>query len=349
MKDPFLLNSASIPVSYAVILLEIMAKKGIDSTDLLRKSRIAHQALLQDRITPKQWSRLVWESLQLADHDGLGYEYGLALRLTAHGPMGFALMSCANLKQAIELVLQFFTMRLRHYQVTFYENSNQSSLEIAELHPVIASQAEQIFVLRRFFYECIMIGAVQTAKFLTHESYSKVSIDFDWSEPDYHHKYRNILPNIQFNQSHNMIHLETKILYVSIYMADPIAYQQALQQCKIEQQYFVQKISDITLQVKSRLILAPHQGYPCLEEIAESMAVSSRTLKRNLQNVGTTYSNLLDEVRLHDAKDLLTKSDMSIQQIAAYLGYEQPTNFTRAFKKWVGILPSVFRENTLPN
>ncbi|HJF28306.1 AraC family transcriptional regulator [Acinetobacter sp. RF15A] len=344
MKDPFLLNSASIPVSYAVILLEIMAKKGIDSTDLLRKSRIPHQALLQDRITPRQWSRLVWESLQLTDHDGLGYEYGVALRLTAHGPMGFALMSCANLKQAIELVLQFFTMRLRHYQITFHENPNQSSLEITELHPVMASQAEQIFILRRFFYECIMIGAVQAAKFLTHEDYSKVGIDFDWSEPNYHAKYRQMLPTIQFNQPNNMIHFETEMLYVPIYMADPIAYQQALQQCKIEQQYFVLKISDITLQVKSKLILTPRKGYPSLEEIAESMAVSSRTLKRNLHNVGTTYSSLLDEIRLHDAKDLLTKSDMSIQQIAEYLGYEQPTNFTRAFKKWVGISPSEFRE-----
>lgn len=343
MNDPFLLNSASIPVSYAVILLEIMAKKGIDSTEILKRSRISHQVLLQDRITPKQWSRLVWECLQLTKNDGLGYEYGLALRLTAHGPMGFALMSCAHLKQAIELILQFFTMRLRHYHVTFTEEPNQSRLEIIELHPVMAHQQDQVFLLRRFFYECLMIGAVQTAKFLTHEDYSKVSIDFDWTEPDYHGQYKNMLPHIQFNQPKNMIYFASELLYKPLMMADPIAYQQSLQQCMIEQQYFVQKISDITLQVRARLVLIPYQGYPTLEHVAESLAVSSRTLKRNLQHVDTTYSILLDEIRQHDATDLLIKSDMSIQQIAEYLGYEQPTNFTRAFKKWVGVSPSMFR------
>ena len=70
--------------------------------------------------------------------------------------------------------------------------------------------------------------------------------------------------------------------------------------------------------------------------------MSSRTLKRNLQDVGTTYSLLLNDIRKHDAEHLLVKSDMDIQQIALYLGYEQPTNFTRAFKKWTGVSPSVW-------
>lgn len=344
MKDPFLLNAASIPVSYAVLLLEIMADKGVDSHELLKKSKIQHHALLQDRITPRQWSRLVWESLQLAGHEGLGYEYGLALRLTAHGPMGFALMSCVNFKQAIELVLQFFSMRLRHYQIIFEEDLEQSSLEIAELHPVIAHQADQIFLLRRFFYECLMIGVVQTVNFLTHEDYSKVSIHFDWSEPEYHSRYQNMLPHVHFNQSKNIIYFQTEILYVAMFMADSIAFHQSLQQCLIEQQYFVQKISDITLQVKSKLILTPEKGYPRLDDIAASLALSNRTLKRNLLGVGTSYSILLDEIRQHDAKDLLRKSDMSIQQISHYLGYGQPTNFTRAFKKWVGVSPLEFRD-----
>lgn len=342
MKDPFLLDSASIPVSYALLLLEIMHDKGIDSFELLKKSRIQPHALQQDRITPKQWSRLAWESLQLIGNDGLGYEYGLRLRLTAHGPMGFALMSCAHLKQAIELILQFFSMRLRHYQIIFQENAALSSLEITELHPVIANEADQILLLRRFFYECLMIGVVQTARFLTHKDYSNTHIHVDWSEPTYHQQYKDLLPVVQFNQPKNIIYFKTEMLYVPLHMADSIAYQQSLQQCKIEQQHFVQKISDISSRVKSLLTLIPNIGYPSLKNVAERLAMSSRTLKRNLQDVGTTYSLLLNDIRKHDAEHLLVKSDMDIQQIALYLGYEQPTNFTRAFKKWTGVSPSVW-------
>ncbi|MBJ9985722.1 AraC family transcriptional regulator ligand-binding domain-containing protein [Acinetobacter sp. S40] len=347
MKDPFLLNSASIPVSYVLLLLEIMADKNFCTRELVKKSKISPH-LLQDsnaRVTPKQWSRLVWESLRLAGDTGLGYEYGLRLRLTAHGPMGFALMSCKNLKQAIELTIQFFSMRLRHYQLSFTENIEQCTVIINEVHPVMSKQVEQVFLLRRFFYECLLIGTAQAGKFLSQYSFDDIEITVDWAEPDYHQKFKDYLPNIQFDQPNNLIRYRTPALLTPLPMADSVAYQQALQQCKIEQLRFVKNISDILTKVKAELTLTPYEGYPELDKVAQRMAISSRTLKRNLQQLGTSFSELLDDIKYKEAQALLLNADMEIQQIAVYFGYEQPTNFTRAFKKWSGITPIQYRRN----
>jgi len=73
--------------------------------------------------------------------------------------------------------------------------------------------------------------------------------------------------------------------------------------------------------------------------------MSSRTLRRHLNQVGSSYLQLLEEAQQKEAEHLLIHSDMDIQEIALYLGYIQPTNFTRAFKKWTGQTPITFRTN----
>lgn len=168
MKDPYGLSKASIPISYAHLLLEIMVDKGFLALEILKKSKIPLTLLdrLDARITPIQWSKLAWESLVLSKDSGLGYEYGIKLRLTAHGPMGYALMSSPNLRQAIEVSTQFFNMRLKDYQIALLDEHEFSIIEIKETHPVVSNQPTQAETLRRFFYECLMIGVIQAGQFL---------------------------------------------------------------------------------------------------------------------------------------------------------------------------------------
>lgn len=98
-----------------------------------------------------QWSKLAWESLLMSKDSGLGYEYGIKLRLTAHGPMGYALMSSPNLRQAIEVSTQFFNMRLKDYRIALLDDHEFSIIEIKETHPVVSNQPAQAETLRRFF------------------------------------------------------------------------------------------------------------------------------------------------------------------------------------------------------
>ncbi|USA47483.1 AraC family transcriptional regulator [Acinetobacter sp. C26M] len=349
MKDPYGLSKASIPISYAHLLLEIMVEKGFSASELLYQSKIPSALLHQvdARITPIQWSKLAWVSLSLAQDCGLGYEYGLKLRLTAHGSMGYALMSSPSLKQAIGLASQFFNMRLKDYRIDFSEQEQQSIIEIQQTHPVVSQQLEQAEMLRRFFYECLMIGVVQTALTLAEHDFSDVELHVDWSEPSYHQKFQPQLPTVRFNQAHNQIRYPAAILNLPTKMADPTAFQHALAQCEAEQIRFSETIQDIGLRVRTELQLTPQKGYPSLDSIAERLHTSSRTLRRKLDDAGYSYLGLLDEVRYQQAKQLLLNPQMEVQDIALYLGYLQPANFARAFKKWSGLTPSQFRQTQI--
>jgi AraC-like DNA-binding protein len=74
--------------------------------------------------------------------------------------------------------------------------------------------------------------------------------------------------------------------------------------------------------------------------------MSERTIKRHLQAQGTTFLQILAEVRFNQAKKLLQQQQYSIQDIAL-VGYEEATNFIRAFKKMFGETPSQYRKNNL--
>ena len=80
-------------------------------------------------------------------------------------------------------------------------------------------------------------------------------------------------------------------------------------------------------------------------ECARSMSMSPRTLRRRLAEDQTTFSEVFENWRITTARQLLSKHDMQITAIAAVLGYNHPSNFERAFKRWTGVSPSCFRAN----
>ena len=101
---------------------------------------------------------------------------------------------------------------------------------------------------------------------------------------------------------------------------------------------------DIINEVK--LALRRQQGkFPSLEQVADSLAMSSRTLRRKLGEQDARYQNLLDEERQRVAEDFLLNTTMSIQQIAEQCGFNDAQNFSQAFKRWIGMSPTAFRSS----
>ena len=79
-------------------------------------------------------------------------------------------------------------------------------------------------------------------------------------------------------------------------------------------------------------------------EIAELLAMSERSLTRQLGAAGTSYSELLTRVQSDRAGNLLRNPALSISQIAYRLGYSEPAAFTRAFTRWTGQSPLKWRQ-----
>ena len=71
--------------------------------------------------------------------------------------------------------------------------------------------------------------------------------------------------------------------------------------------------------------------------------LAARTLRRHLQELGTHYQELLDELRFERAKTLLGQEDWPICRIAEYLGFSETASFRHAFQRWSGVPPSRFR------
>ena len=82
---------------------------------------------------------------------------------------------------------------------------------------------------------------------------------------------------------------------------------------------------------------------PTLQDMAEKENLTERTFMRHLQAEGTSYQQLLDDVRQERACWLLENTDTTVEAIAHSLGYEDASNFSRTFKRWCGQTPREFK------
>jgi AraC-like DNA-binding protein len=84
-------------------------------------------------------------------------------------------------------------------------------------------------------------------------------------------------------------------------------------------------------------------GCPDINLVAVASGLSVRTLQRHLAEGGLTYSKLVDQVRFKQAVTLLQQPDGRLIEIASELGYTDPANFSRAFRRWAGVSPYEYR------
>lgn len=85
------------------------------------------------------------------------------------------------------------------------------------------------------------------------------------------------------------------------------------------------------------------RGVPSVKTVARRLAVSERTLRRRLEEEGTTFRALLDLTRARMAESYVSDRRMPLSDVAFLLGFSEPSAFFRAFKRWTGSTPSSFR------
>ncbi|MFZ5723581.1 MAG: AraC family transcriptional regulator [Pseudomonadota bacterium] len=92
-------------------------------------------------------------------------------------------------------------------------------------------------------------------------------------------------------------------------------------------------------------LLEVHTGRDVLdlEQVAERLGTTARTLQRRLRDENTSFQKLRDGLRYRQAQSMLRDERMDVATIAATLGFSEPTTFHRAFKSWSGLSPTEFR------
>jgi AraC-like DNA-binding protein len=84
-----------------------------------------------------------------------------------------------------------------------------------------------------------------------------------------------------------------------------------------------------------------------IEFAAELSGISVRTLQRNLATTRLTYSKLVENTRFEAASEMLVNKNIKIIDIAYAVGYEDPSHFSRAFKRLAGMTPREFRDSRI--
>jgi AraC-like DNA-binding protein len=102
---------------------------------------------------------------------------------------------------------------------------------------------------------------------------------------------------------------------------------------------------DFVSAVKSVMRARIGSGAFAREGVCRALGLNARTLAHRLEGFGVTFSGLADEVRFDAAQSLLLK-DRRIGEIAAELGFAEPSAFIRAFKAWAGTTPGRWRAAT---
>ncbi len=196
---------------------------------------------------------------------------------------------------------------------------------------------------RQCLFDLLLVGMARVAPALTGYRVPDIELWFNCPEPEYYARYKGRLPAMRFNMGANQLRFRATWLDLRPDTANPLTVKMVEEQCGRELEQ-LGLVGDLAGQVRS-VLRNSQGGYPGLEKVAARLHMSSRTLKRRLKEHGTRFHDLLEAARRAESIRLLRTTSLSVEQIAEQLGYSDPSNFCRAFRKWTATTPNIFRVN----
>jgi len=288
------------------------------------------------------YSELCRRAMAATQEPALGYEFGFRATLTAHGIVGYGLMSQPCLRQVLDFGCTFGSvLRLAAWDLHFLQEDGVICLRAMAALPIPDD-------LRECSAQQLIVSAYTILLSLLPECRNDIVLAFDFPQPSYHARYAGRLPTVQFQAPFNEIRLPIKYLDQPLRTADKMSAKLAERECTRELTQLQQlPQADLERNVRALLTIGPN-GYLPLAQIASALNVSTRTLIRQLQENNTSYRQLLQEAQHSDSKNLLTGTNLSMSEIASRLGYTSLANFSRACRRWHGMTPGQLRSQALP-
>jgi AraC-like DNA-binding protein len=286
----------------------------------------------EQRITRTQELQVCANALVLrAD---LGLALGRRLHVSSYGLLGYAALSSATFGDAWRLLLQYPALLGTYFRL---------DLQIeGELAWVSADEYRHDPALERFNLEMCLASLKLICDELLGQPLPLVAAQFGYARPDYLARYAaSFACPLQFDATRNAFAFSAEWLQRRLPLADPVTHQDMLERCRKQNVEFTTRQQ--WLQRVREALASQLAEPPGLEQLAQQMHCSPRTLRRHLQELGTHYQELLDELRFERAKALLGQGDLPICRIAEELGFSESASFRHAFQRWSGVAPSRFR------
>jgi AraC-like DNA-binding protein len=328
------------PVHATRVLCEVANERGVATADVLAGTGISPVDLDDPDavITARDEIIAVRRLLaRLPDEAGLGVDVGSRSSLTHMGLFGFAVMSCATLRELLTISMRYFALTTLQIEVKLFEGADDCLLELNVDH-----LPEDV---RRFFIERDIAGIIATTTGFAYpvvaryadQVFAEVSLEKEVLGP--------LLtlvpmPHVAFNRAHSRLHFPRAMLDEPLPQADRHTLELCIAQCDVLMQRNEQR-RGITALVRSKLFRQTSR-FPTLPEVAAELDVHPRTLRRQLAEEGTSFRALLNEARSTLAVDLLCNVGLTVEEVSMRLGYTDTSTFCHAFKRWHGVPPSAY-------
>ncbi|KGJ86575.1 AraC family transcriptional regulator [Colwellia psychrerythraea] len=319
--------------------LEVVEELGVNTSLLLDNAGLSKDMLLEpESFVPLDTAVQVMEAAALeAKCEHIGLLIGSRVGLKSLGILGVMVHSASSFHEGLKDTIKYLSLNVTGLKRTLTINegiavlsSNYDSSKIG-----LSRQARQLTVS--------LMWAVLTN--LTIEPWRPISISFTFSEPKDRVFYRKLFKtHIYFNAEYDGIAFHEADLKMKLATGDKQLHQIISNQV-IKPEYT--SAPNFIDEVKNYIAKNLELGITAQSEVLKYFPMELRTFQNRFKKHGTSYQEVLDEIRFKKAELYLADSSLKLYQIADLLGYKSGGAFSLAFNNRYKMTPSQWKKSFL--
>ena len=332
------MKKATILSHYVRALMASLERNGQDSMPLLLQAGIAPEVVrdVNGRVPFANFTALVKASWLALDDENFGLGEP-RLPIGAFYFAGHLMVGAPTLGKALMLGARLYAYTNNGWSISFTESGDEVRFVVKLNSP----QLDPDHLLAEF----VLTGWHHIACWLIGKNIPLKQVNFDYPAPDHESEYRHIFPAPRtFNQP------SLSFTFSAEFLDYPIVQNTETMDEYLKttpQNLLLGPVHDDSVSTKIRLILesrSQEDGFPSFEWVADTLNMTTKTLRMKLKNEGITYQKHKDVMRRDLAIHYLAQQNLPITKIAQRLGFSEPSAFNRAFKTWTGVTPGAYRK-----
>jgi AraC-like DNA-binding protein len=311
-------------------------KRGKDAASLCRGLgfELADLGSPDLRVSYSQSVQFLRRALALVPEPEFGLALGEATNVVAFGNLGLGMMACAHSHAVMQFLvdMQHTSCSLLTFRIE--KHSQRFSM--------IAGMKFDDVDLEPFLVSAAFSALAGFSRFIAGPHGVPVAVEVAGTRPSYAQAYERVLGcPVAFNRPENR--LDFSPVPVSVPTAD--AFMEANMRSLLSASKKQRPASDVEAVVLQAIRRDPAQ-LPSLKDIAASMNIGERTLRRRLSAEGISYSVMVAAERRERTLMLVRGSDDPMAKVAAEAGFSDSRSLRRAVKRWTGERPMNIRRST---
>lgn len=326
------------PHALAAIVAELDGQ-GVPPADALEGTGLKTSQLEchTTKISYRQLETAVRNALRLTRDRTIALAAGQRMHVTAYGMYGYALLSSPTRDNSRKFAGRFIKMHGPFCDIVFAREGPEVRCVLSPLH--WRNPADDI---HRFAIEFALAAHLTTFRDILNAPFKFSFVAVDYPAPEHAGVYDSLFEcPVHFGRGGTEYRYDRFWSEAPIALADSRSHAMARELCQ-QVLETINRAGGLASSVRRMLMEQPGRRMG-IESVAKAFGMHPRALRRKLEAEGTTFRELLAEVRMRLAIEYLRKTQMTNEDIATRLGYSDAANFRHAFFRWTGKNPSEVR------